>query len=90
MPVDPQVQAFLEAQAQAAIENQVPPITEQTVEMARAGYLAVAEMLGRGPDVDTENAVVPARPVTFRFASTAPPAPAPACRSSSTTTAAAG
>ncbi len=59
MPVDPQVHAFLEAQAQAAIENQVPPITEQTVEMARAGYLAVAEMLGQGPDVDTEDSAVP-------------------------------
>ncbi len=59
MPVDPQVQAFLEAQAQAAIANQVPPITEQTVEMARAGYLAVAEMLGQGPDVDTEDSAVP-------------------------------
>ena len=59
MPVDPQVQAFLEAQAQAAIANQVPPITEQTVEMARAGYLAVAEMLGQGPDVDTEDSAAP-------------------------------
>ena len=59
MPVDPQVQAFLAAQEQAAIENQVPPITEQTVEMARAGYLAVAEMLGQGPDVDVEDSAVP-------------------------------
>ncbi len=59
MPVDPQVQAFLEVQARAAIENQVPPITEQTVAMARAGYLAVAEMLGQGPDVDTEDCAVP-------------------------------
>ncbi len=59
MPVDPQVQAFLEAQEQAAVANQVPPITEQTVEMARAGYLAVAEMLGQGPDVDTDDSAVP-------------------------------
>ena len=59
MPVDPQVQAFLAAQEQAAIENQVPPITEQTVEMARVGYLAVAEMLGQGPDVDTGDSTVP-------------------------------
>ena len=59
MPVDPQVQAFLEAQEQAAIENQVPPIAEQTVEMARAGYLAVAEMLGQGPDVDADDSAVP-------------------------------
>ncbi len=59
MPVDPQVQAFLEAQAQAAMANQVPPITEQTVEMARAGYLAIAEMLGEGPEAGIEDAVVP-------------------------------
>ena len=59
MPADPQVQAFLEAQEQAAIENQVPPITEQTPEMARAGYLALAEMLGQGPDVDVENSTAP-------------------------------
>ncbi len=60
MPVDPQVQAFLEAQARAAIENRIPPIGEQTVEMARAGYLALAETLGRGPDTDTEDSAVPA------------------------------
>ncbi len=59
MSIDPQVRAFLEAQEQAAIENRVPPITEQTVEMARAGYLAVAGMLGQGPDVDALNLAAP-------------------------------
>jgi len=59
MPLDPQVEAFLAAQAQAAVENQIPPITEQTVEMARAGYLAVADMLGQGPDVESEDSTVP-------------------------------
>jgi len=59
MPLDPQVEAFLAAQAQAAVENQIPPITEQTVEMARAGYLAVAEMLGQGPDVESEDSAIP-------------------------------
>ncbi len=58
MPVDPQVQAFLEAQEQAAIENQIPPISEQTVEMARAGYLAMAEMLGTGPEAETTDSAI--------------------------------
>lgn len=47
MALDPQVQEFLKAQE----EQPAPPITEQTVEMAREGYLALAEAVGRGPEV---------------------------------------
>jgi acetyl esterase len=55
MPLDPQVQAFLAAQA--AVE--VPPISEQTPQMAREGYTALAQMLGPGEAVDTEDRSVP-------------------------------
>ncbi len=47
MPVHPEVQAFLDAQAAA----EAPPINEQTPEMAREGYLAIAEAVGPGPDM---------------------------------------
>ncbi len=56
MPLDPQVQAFLEAQAQ----EPAPPITEQTPEMAREGYLALAEILGPGKELaDVSNRAIP-------------------------------
>ena len=51
MPLHPEVQAFLEAQAEAQAD--VPPISEQTPEMAREGYLAIAEAIGPGPDMHT-------------------------------------
>ena len=51
MALDPQVQAFLEAQAEAAAEAPPPPILEQTPEMGREGYEALAEAVGPGPDV---------------------------------------
>ena len=47
MPVHPEVQAFLDAQAQI----EAPPITEQTPEMAREGYRATAEAIGPGPEM---------------------------------------
>ena len=49
MAVHPQVQAFLDAQAEQ--QPPPPPITEQTVEMAREGYVALAEVLGPGAEV---------------------------------------
>lgn len=45
MPVHPEVQVFLDAQAQI----EAPPISEQTPEMAREGYRATAEAIGPGP-----------------------------------------
>ncbi len=53
MPLDPQVQAFLADQAAQLLENPAPPILEQTPEMARQGYLALAQALGDGPEVDS-------------------------------------
>lgn len=47
MPLDPQIEEFLAAQAQAP----ATPIEEQTPEMAREGYLALAESVGPGPDL---------------------------------------
>ncbi|MDX1382238.1 MAG: alpha/beta hydrolase [Thermoanaerobaculia bacterium] len=55
MPIDPGIQAFVDIQAQAGI----PPIQEQTVGMAREGYLALAAMVGRGPEVATEDRTLP-------------------------------
>ncbi len=53
MALDPEVQAFLEAQTEtaAAAEEPPPPIMEQTPEMGREGYQALAEAVGPGPDV---------------------------------------
>lgn len=48
MPVDPQTEAFLRQLA----EEEAPPITEQTPEMAREAYRALAEILGPGPAVE--------------------------------------
>jgi acetyl esterase len=53
--------AFLEAQAAAAAaaETPIPPITEQTPEMARAGYEALAQVLGDGEAVSTADRSIP-------------------------------
>jgi acetyl esterase len=53
MPAHPQILAFLELQAAAATaaDPPIPPISEQTPEMARAGYQALAELLGDGEEV---------------------------------------
>ncbi|HVS64750.1 MAG TPA: alpha/beta hydrolase [Thermoanaerobaculia bacterium] len=53
MPAHPQVLAFLEMQAAALAEADppIPPISEQSPEMARAGYRALAELLGPGETV---------------------------------------
>lgn len=60
MPLDPQVAAFLETQAAAATEKGIPPIQEQTPEMARAGYRALADAMGPGPDLfDVEDRAIP-------------------------------
>lgn len=60
MPLDPQVAAFLETQAEAQEENGIPPILEQTPEMARSGYRALAEAMGPGPDLfDVEDRTIP-------------------------------
>lgn len=60
MPLDSQIAAFLETQAAAAEENGIPPILEQTPEMARAGYRALAEAMGSGPDLfDVEDRTIP-------------------------------
>ncbi len=47
MPLHPQIEAFLAMQAAAG----TPPLQEQTIEMARAGYVALAEAVGPGPDL---------------------------------------
>ncbi|MEM6703535.1 MAG: alpha/beta hydrolase [Acidobacteriota bacterium] len=49
MPLHPEVQAFLDAQAQI----EAPPISEQTPEMAREGYRATAEAIGPGPEMNS-------------------------------------
>jgi acetyl esterase len=51
MPAHPQVLAFLELQAAALAKHPVPPITQQTPEMARLGYEALARFLGPGAEV---------------------------------------
>ncbi|HVS14871.1 MAG TPA: alpha/beta hydrolase [Thermoanaerobaculia bacterium] len=53
MTAHPQVIAFLEAQAAlaAAADPPIPPISEQTPEMARAGYEALRQFLGDGETV---------------------------------------
>ncbi len=47
MPLHPQIEAFLAIQA----ASPAPPIQEQTPEMAREGYLALAAAVGPGPDL---------------------------------------
>ena len=59
MPLHPQVEAFLQMQAAAAEEAGIPPITEQTPEMARAGYAALGQSLGSGEDVETLDRTIP-------------------------------
>ena len=60
MPLDPQVAAFLETQAEAAQAHGIPHILEQTPEMARLGYRALAEAMGPGPDLfDVEDRTIP-------------------------------
>ncbi len=55
--LDSQVQAFLQAQAAAAPD--LPPIREQSVEMARALYEALGALLGDGAPVEVENRSFP-------------------------------
>lgn len=63
MPLDPQIQGLVDASNAAAAE--APPISEQTVEMRREGYAALAALVGAGPDMDSvsdiEIAGVPCR-----------------------------
>lgn len=51
MPLDPQIQGLVDASNAAAAE--APPISEQTVEMRREGYAALAALVGPGPEIDT-------------------------------------
>ena len=49
MTLDPQLKPIVDASVAAAAE--LPPVWEQTVEQRRAGYLALAELAGPGPDL---------------------------------------
>lgn len=51
MSIDPQIQPLVDANNAANAE--LPPIWDQTVEQKRAGYLALAELAGPGPDLAT-------------------------------------
>lgn len=63
MPLDPQIAPIVDAVNSAAAE--LPPVWEQTVADRRAGYLALANIAGPGPELDrvedVEIAGVPCR-----------------------------
>ena len=49
MALDPQLKPIVDASVAAAAE--LPPVWEQSVEQRRAGYLALADLAGPGPDL---------------------------------------
>jgi acetyl esterase len=51
MPLDPQLQHIVDAVNGAAAS--APPVAEQTVQMLRDGYLALAGFAGAGPELDS-------------------------------------
>lgn len=72
MGLDVEVKAFLDAQIEAAAADPPPPISEQTPEYMRGNYLAMAEALGLGEDVQTTDGTLPGPAGSIRYRSYRP------------------